>query len=594
MSLIALSRVTLVGHLADKETVLADLQGMGCLELIPLTAPGEAASEASVRPKAREALKFLLTYPQRRRQATDASRFDAEAVARQALELEQRLHALEEEHDFLVQRLDALRPWGAFEFPPLEAMGGQRLWFYVVPHKDMKQVEATDLNWQAVGRDNRFAYVAVVSPDEPAGMPVPRVHLGARPRRELERRLEEVELAIEDAQAERAWLTRWCLLLARSLYRLEDNAVRANALRQTYDNDPVFALQGWAPKDRLGDLGAYADKHGLLLEATDPAPGDRPPTLLRNPPPISAGEDLVNFYMTPGYRTWDPSSVLFFSFTLFFAMILADAGYAALLGLLLAYLWSRMGRSDAGRRFRSLGLAMLLASLVYGVVVGSYFGLEPSPHSLLGHLHLLHMSDANTMMAISVVIGAGHVILGNLMDAWRYGRDPRALAPVGWACLVAGGLLLGGGVALKMTWLGDVGKGLMVLGVALVVLFAGAGLPPLKRLGHGLLDLHRITGAFGDVLSYLRLFALGLASASVAVGFNDMAMQIKTGLPGLGLLLALLVLLIGHTLNLLIGVSGGVIHGMRLNVIEFFNWGLKEEGRLYQPFKRSEDTVWNR
>ncbi len=454
----------------------------------------------------------------------------------------------------------------------------------------MKQVEATGLNWEAVGRDNRFAYVVVVSPEEPAAMPVRRAHLGAKPRRELEQRLEEAELAIEDAQAERAWLTRWCLLLARSLHWLEDKAARANALRQTYDSDPVFALQGWAPKDRLDELGVYAHQHGLLLEAADPAPGETPPTLLRNPPQITAGEDLVNFYMTPGYRTWDPSSVVFLSFTLFFAMILADAGYAALLGLLLVYLWSRMGGSDTGRRFRSLGLALVLAALVYGVAVGSYFGLEPPPQSLLGHLHLLHMTNTGTMMAISVVIGAGHVVLGNLMNAWRYGRHPQALAPVGWACLVGGGLLLVAGVSLKTTWLGEIGKGLMVLGVALVVLFAGVGLPPLKRLAHGLLDLHRVTGAFGDVLSYLRLFALGLASVSVAEGFNDMAMQAKAGLPGLGLLLALLILLVGHTLNLLIGVSGGVIHGMRLNVIEFFNWGLKEEGRLFKPFKRSEDT----
>ena len=298
--------------------------------------------------------------------------------------------------------------------------------------------------------------------------------------------------------------------------------------------------------------------------------------------------------MTPGYRTWDPSSVVFLSFTLFFAMILADAGYAALLGLLLAYLWSRMGGSDAGRRFRSLGLALVLAALVYGVAVGSYFGLEPSPQSLLGHLHLLHMSDTSTMMAISVVIGAGHVMLGNLMDAWRYGRDPQALAPVGWACLVAAGCCSWRASRSRRRGLARSAKGSWCWEWRSWCCSPGSDYHRSSGSATGSSTCTEITGAFGDVLSYLRLFALGLASASVAVGFNDMAMQAKAGLPGLGLLLALLVLLIGHTLNLLIGVSGGVIHGMRLNVIEFFNWGLKEEGRLYQPFKRSEDTVWNR
>jgi V/A-type H+-transporting ATPase subunit I len=108
----------------------------------------------------------------------------------------------------------------------------------------------------------------------------------------------------------------------------------------------------------------------------------------------------------------------------------------------------------------------------------------------------------------------------------------------------------------------------------------------------GLLGLTRLSAAFGDVLSYLRLFALGLASASLAVAFNDMAAGIQSGMPRIGLLLSLLVLAFGHALNLLLGVSSGVIHGLRLNVIEFFNWGLKDEGRRFKPFRQKKDSLW--
>ena len=93
-------------------------------------------------------------------------------------------------------------------------------------------------------------------------------------------------------------------------------------------------------------------------------------------------------------------------------------------------------------------------------------------------------------------------------------------------------------------------------------------------------------GAFGDVLSYLRLFALGLASASLAIAFNAMAADAREALPGAGLLAAIIILVIGHSLNLLLAVASGVIHGLRLNVIEFFNWGLPEEGPLFRPFKK--------
>lgn len=109
-----------------------------------------------------------------------------------------------------------------------------------------------------------------------------------------------------------------------------------------------------------------------------------------------------------------------------------------------------------------------------------------------------------------------------------------------------------------------------------------------------MLGLTKLSGALGDVLSYLRLFALGLGSASLAIEFNRMAVGVYEGYPGVGLFFALLILILGHGVNLFLGIASGVIHGLRLNVIEFFNWGLKEEGNLYKPFKQSEDNLWNR
>jgi V/A-type H+-transporting ATPase subunit I len=138
-----------------------------------------------------------------------------------------------------------------------------------------------------------------------------------------------------------------------------------------------------------------------------------------------------------------------------------------------------------------------------------------------------------------------------------------------------------------------VGGGAIVVGLLMVVGYTARRERPLKRLVQGLLGLTRISAAFGDTLSYLRLFALGLASASLAAAFNDMAAGIHSGLPRLGLLLAMIVLAFGHSLNLLLAVSSGVIHGLRLNVIEFFNWGLKDEGRRFTPFRRKEGSLWN-
>ena len=596
MSITALVKVTVLGHTENKQEILADLQEIGCLHLIPLTTQGEHVQEQGPSPHAREALKFLLTCPQKRRQLKDSKEFDASAVQDKALSLQNRLQDLCDERDFLNKRIEDLKPWGDFEFVPLDELDGLRLWFYVIPHNLMGEIKTVEVPWEVVHRDNRFCYVVLISKDEPPEMPVPRVHTGAKPRHELEARLEQVEVDIEDAEAERINLTRWCLLFAANLDDLEDRAMLSHAASQTCDIDPVFAIQGWAPENQISKLSTYAGQHGLVLEVEDPDPSDDPPTLLENSPATSGGEDLVTFYMTPGYGTWDPSLVVFASFSVFFAMILSDAGYAAVLGLIAWYFWKPMGKSDSGKRLRIVFAALVGTTLAYGVITGGYFGIALPEDSFLYQLKLLDVTDAPTMMALSIFIGVGHVALGNLMDAYRLGlgKRPEALAPVGWAAITVGGLLLWLGIQQDSGSVSTIATIVMLLGAVLVLLFSNVTDHLGKRLLSGVMAFTKVTNAFGDVMSYLRLFALGLATASLAAAFNGMAAQVKGSEPGLGILAAALILIIGHFLNFVLAIMSAVVHGLRLNFIEFFNWGLKEEGHLYNAFKRKGTTSWTR
>lgn len=133
----------------------------------------------------------------------------------------------------------------------------------------------------------------------------------------------------------------------------------------------------------MDELQAYARQQTLALQVTPPDTAEEPPTLFDNPAPLRAGEDLVEFYMTPSYWLWDPSSVVFASFALFFAMIVADAGYAALLaGLVLAYR-KRLGASQSGRRWRVMLATLAAATGVYGILAGSYFGISIAPAAVV-------------------------------------------------------------------------------------------------------------------------------------------------------------------------------------------------------------------
>ena len=584
MAIVPLSKLTLVGHQAEKERVLDDLQEFGCLEIVSLAHDFTPLADPSKR--SREALSYIERCPEKQRPVTNPAHFDAVRVKGEILELRDRTHELELERDALMHRIDALLPWGDFEFPPEEDLGGQRIWFYVVPQNRLRDLEASDLTWEEVRRDGRNAYVVVISELEPEGVPAPRVRTGSVSRHRLERRLEEVELELEDASLERIRLTRWSRLMSLSLAALEDRAARRLAADQCYDSGPVFALRAWAPTETLESLGSYAAKNGIAMEVSDPGPDDEPPTLLRNSERTEGGEDLVNFYKTPGYNSWDPSSVVLYSFAIFFAMIISDGGYGLVLALVAARFWKRLSSSATGRRWRWVMGTLVVTTVAYGVLVGSFFGVAPAPDTFLSRLAVLDIADASSMMALSITIGAIHVMVGNLMNARRYGWSPRALPSLGWAVFVLAGYTLFVAGQAGADWLKTPAVAVAIAGLVLVFAFSGYGARPLTRLGSGLIGLTRITAAFGDVLSYLRLFALGLASASLAVAFNGMAADAREAIPGVGLLVALLILVIGHSLNLLLAVASGFIHGLRLNVIEFLNWGLPEEGPLFRPFKK--------
>lgn len=590
MSIVRLNKITLCGLLADKSAAIGELQSLGCVHLISLRpTPREPENAPSGRADAAyEALRWLRDAPRKRRPLRHDPNFEMDTVVSKILNYRQRLREATDRRDFLQQRIQNLEPWGDFNFPPTTQLAGRKLWFYTIPVNQLHELQTLELPWQMVGRDSRHARVVVIHPEEPpAGLlPVPRTHTGARSLGELRLELEAMEVELDHLQGRREAYTRYILLLTQHLAQAEDRAQLHQAVNHTRDEGSVFAVQGWAPLKQTAALQGFAEQHRLALLVEAPTAEDRPPTLLENPPLLQGGEDLVRFYQTPGYRDWDPSAVVFCSFVLFFAMILADSGYALLLGLIIAYYWKTLGASASGQRFRRLAVVGIAASLVYGILVGSYFGFTPAPGSLAGHLAIIDLNHFDNMMRLSIIIGALHLCLANGVRAHQQSPFPGNAAPIGWILVIIGGVV---------AWLGlpTVGTVVLVGGVYLLSVFASQRpvhdwKSALLRLLDSLKPLTDLSKMFGDVLSYLRLFALGLASASLAVTFNQLAADVRITLPGLGVLLSLLILILGHLINLGLGIISGFVHGLRLNLIEFFNWGLSEEGYPFQAFAKKE------
>jgi V/A-type H+-transporting ATPase subunit I len=597
MSIVPLVKVTLYGPAAEKDAVLDGLQRLGCLHLNDLhRGAAEAADLVSSRSDAREALQYLRDSPVRRRPLRHAEEVDCEAVAREVLEVRDRSRALAEEREQLQKWIVDLEPWGDFELPDWAQEGDLRFWFYIVPHYQVERMAAVDLPWRIVARDHRFVYVVVVAGDQPTDMPVPPVELEPRSLSKLRQRLEQVENDLEEFDYRRIGLTLYTNVLSASLDEADDRAARQKAAQRVLEQDGLFAVQGWAPEARAAALRQFGADYGLALTLEPPGPQDKPPTLLANPPGLRGGEDLVMFYMTPAYSMWDPSKVVLFAFALFFAMIIADAGYGLLLGLILWAMWRRLEGTASSRGLRAVMLLLVVFSIAYGVLAGSYFGVTPPPGSWLASLRLLDTNDQNLMMWLSVGIGAVHLAGANLVTAWRQRHALNALGALGWAAIILGGFIFGVGKSYtQLAALTPIGWGGVVLGGLLVLLFTSErpfSLMPMQLLGRlvdGLKGATQLSKAFGDVLSYLRLFALGLASFKLAEVFNQLAATSFES-RGVGVLLGVLVLLAGHTINFVMGIMGGVVHSLRLNLIEFFSWSVPEEGQRFEALVKKADN----
>ena len=597
MTIVPLNKVTLCGLSQDQEAVLEELQRLGCMHLIPLQPPPKEP-ETALSPRdeeAHKALLYLMDVPRRRRQVMDDVDFDLDRVVEAALANKQKRRETEDRRYFLAQRIQALEPWGNFTLPDIDQLGGYRLWFYQIPHHKMKLLQNLEHPWQQISEDHRFVYVVVLSKEEPPAdaLPTPRIRTGAVPLNELKHELQRVEIQLEDLDAEHEALSRWILLLSKNLARADDQAAVQHAGAQTRDEEGILMVQGWMPSRDLKRLDAFAEQQGLALLAEPALADETPPTLMENPPELGSGQDLVSFYQTPGYRTWDPSVVVFFSFALFFAMIMSDAGYALVLMAIVACYWKPMGGSPGGRHFRILSMVGLITAVIYGVLAGSYFGLEPEQvpqlGSLLARLKVLNINDYDAMMQLSLVIGCLHITFANAVVAFRAGGFAGKAKPLGWIAVIFGGL------ALYLLGDGDIGRhlgiGLMIGGFLVIFLGGVVGSRqkfPLLRLVDGLGSLTGLSKLFGDIMSYLRLFALGLASASLAITFNQLADQVYQAAPGLGLLLSILILFLGHSINLVLAIISGFVHGLRLNFIEFFNWGIEDEGYPFQAFAKKE------
>lgn len=365
------------------------------------------------------------------------------------------------------------------------------------------------------------------------------------------------------------------------------------------EEGPVVLLEGYVPEDKKDIIKKGADKYGWGYVLDEPAEGDNPPTLVRTSRWVEIIRPVFDFMGTvPGYREYDISLWFLIFFSLFFAMLIGDAGYG--LFFILLTVWGRSKFKKAPPEPFRLMYVLGGATFFWGVISGTWFGSEtiasipflkqfiiPAVSSFDLNNPSAFNDNQTFMMAICFIIGAVHLTIAHLVNAWKLRNTLNALGQVGWALIIWGVYFLAGQLVLSKP-MPTYGGWLLAAGFILALFFSatekGIVKGALSTLGN--LPLDMISG-FSDVVSYLRLFAVGYATVVVAYSFNQMAIGdgINSVLSGL---IAAFILFLGHGLNIILGAMSIIVHGVRLNMLEFSgHLGMEWSGIKYKPFEES-------
>lgn len=508
---------------------------------------------------------------------------------------DQTLARMQEKLAELRKDADNVRVWGEWDRESIEKTG-IKLHFYCVAASKYDSAWENEYAIQIVEKDKNCWFV-IAGDNE--SFPLKEIPAPGRSISEIEAEIKGIESEIADYETALKARRTELPTLRRELAVTEDEFARALASQgaESAAEDSLCIFEGFAPEENGAKLKAELDKMDIVWMDCGAAVEDNPPIKLKNNWFVRQFEVLTDMYGRPDYNEFDPTPYISVFFLLFFAMCMGDAGYGLLLIVIGILLKKVKGLADMSPLVTILGVG----TFVVGIVMHTFFGVDISalewvPAWMKGLMITGTIGGFEAQMVLSLVIGIIHLCLAMVVKTVYATRNKGFLGSLGiwgWTLLIVGGVVVGvlamssllSETALKWT--------VIVLGVlsALgIFLFNDINRNPLKNIGSGLWETYNtVTGLLGDVLSYLRLYALGLAGGMLGKAFNDIAtMTLGDGSFGFGWFAFALILIIGHALNLAMCCLGAFVHPLRLNFLEFFkNSGYEGKGRAYKPLDKT-------
>lgn len=621
----------LFGPVAQKREFFKKAQKLGAIEFIDHSGQKYDIVPEPVK-KMNKALRVLRAVPLQK-QATVRDFTKAREVTDEILSCNTRMESLYEERRMTRQEMARVAVFGAFDradITYIEKEGNSHLQFFYAKNKEKVPGDAPLIH---VGSDHNLHYYISLSHEKASyeGMVEMVVDHSYNEllirKKQIDEELRQIEYRLKELSAFKTLIKEAVIHEFNSYYlKMNHNFV------DYHWEESFFSTEVWIATTRVKDVERMLESFSIYMTPIQEDDGEKLPTHLENTGPARVGEDLVYIYDTPSINDRDPSAWVLWAFALFFAFIVGDGGYGVIFLLLALFLrWRVKKPSSSVQRFNKLLGILATSCIVWGFFVSSFFGIDISLESGLKryapisylverklayhmqqddqtyqevteqfpHLKKVQMpyqfltqavknTDGvkefvvynefanNVMLELALLIGTLHLItsmIRGLKQSW---------ARLGWIFFLIGAYLYFPDVlkatsmihyafGVKKVVAAFIGPYILLGGVALAIIL---GL--IQNKLRGAVEIMTIIEVFADVLSYLRLYALALAGSIMANTFNSFGMNMPIAI-------GILVLILGHSLNIVLSVMGGVIHGLRLNFLEWYHYSFEGEGKKHKP-----------
>jgi len=337
----------------------------------------------------------------------------------------------------------------------------------------------------------------------------------------------------------------------------------------------VYVVNGWLPRENKIKVEKFLQKEDAYFYFSKPEVDEKVPILLKNNRFARLFEPITKLFDLPNYAGLDLTAFFAPFFTLFFGLCLGDAGYGLIIFSLAMIFRNKISANK--RPITSLLMILGASTFFCGLITGTFFGTDLSA---MHGVEKIVLFNQDRLFNAALVLGVIQVLFGMSLKATNRIRQYGFLAGLstfGWMILILG--LIGLTYSKENVWI-------VYFGIALILLFNDLKANIFLRIGKGLWELYGITGVFGDVLSYIRLFALGISSSILGFVVNEIAFQCR-GIPYVGFFITLLILIVGHAGNLALGALSSFVHPLRLTFVEFYkSAGFQGGGKAYNPFRK--------